>query len=358
MATADLGSMYQRLDPKEIVATTETLHQRIKERFPKRALTRVCEELKGTAAEAGRVADYIKKPNWGFRVTIGLVFLIAASALVGVLCMANVRDDLGGISDYIQGIQALAQILVYMGATVYFLFNIEGRRKHALVMKHINDLRSIAHVVDMHQLTKDPERLCNGHHDTASSPVRTMTPFELKRYLNYCSEMLAIVSKIATIYVQDLNDPTAGKAAGDIEDITTGLSRKIWQKINLIDHHYPLRTHQDAMTEPLPLIHILRNELSLCKKPSSTITGVEEETGVEHVTCDECLKAVPPEHLVLFCPACNKQHLDIPDGEIDWSKHLHRTHKCVNTPEGPNTGCGNLWRPKKIPTFGVASVST
>ena len=323
-------TMYQRLDPKEIVATAETLHQRIAERFPNRKLTNVCEELKGTAAEAGRVADYIKKPNWGFRVTVGLVFVIAASVLITLLCKAHVRDDLGGISDYIQGIQALAQIFVYMGLIVAFLFSIEGKRKHALVMKHINDLRSIAHVVDMHQLTKDPERLCNGHHDTASSPARTMSPFELKRYLNYCSEMLAIVSKIATIYVQDLNDPTAGKAAGDIEDITTGLSRKIWQKINLVERLAP---------------HDHVQHMGLCRSAN-----------VDEVSCDECLKAMPPEHLILFCPACNKQHLDVPDGEIDWSTHLHRTHKCVNTPEGPNTGCGNLWRPKKTPTFGVASV--
>ncbi len=99
-------------------------------------------------------------------------------------------------------------------------------------------------------------------------------------------------------------------------------------------------------------VHILENGLNLCQREAS-----EGVLNPSEATCDECLKAVPPEYLELFCPACGKQHLDIDDGEIDWSKRIHRTHKCVNTPEGPNTGCGHLWRPKNVPTFGVASSS-
>jgi len=34
-----------------------------------------------------------------------------------------------------------------------------------------------------------------------------MTHFELTRYLDYCSEMLALISKIAAIYVQRSHDP-------------------------------------------------------------------------------------------------------------------------------------------------------
>ena len=37
--------------------------------------------------------------------------------------------------------------------------------------------------------------MSGGGPDTPSSPLRRMTPFELTRYLDYCSEMLAIISK-------------------------------------------------------------------------------------------------------------------------------------------------------------------
>jgi len=97
-------------------------------------------------------------------------------------------------------------------------------------------LRSFAHIIDLHQLTKDPERLpAVGGDSTASSPKRDMSPFLLARYLDYASEMLALVSTIAAIYVQRFDDAATMNAASDIEILTVGLSRKIWQKITILD---------------------------------------------------------------------------------------------------------------------------
>lgn len=63
---------------------------------------------------------------------------------------------------------------------------------------------------------------------------------------------------------------------------------------------------------------------------------------------------IEAERLVLHCPACGKQHLDVLESDgVDWSKKPHRKHLCKNTPEGPNTGCGHLWRPKETNTVGV-----
>ena len=93
----------------------------------------------------------------------------------------------------------------------------------------------MAHIVDMHQLTKDPERLLQGGPATPSSPQRTMTPFELGRYLDYSSEMLSMISKTAAIYVQEFPDSVALDAVNEITSLTNGLSRNIWQKIMLLD---------------------------------------------------------------------------------------------------------------------------
>src|SRR3989454_10962326 len=99
----------------------------------------------------------------------------------------------------------------------------------------------ISHIVDMHQLTKDPDQLLGGSGTATTSPQRTMTRFALSRYLDYCSELLSLTSKVAALYVQDSQDPVLLDAVNDVETLTTGLSRKIWQKIMIIDTLEPSR---------------------------------------------------------------------------------------------------------------------
>ena len=99
----------------------------------------------------------------------------------------------------------------------------------------IHRLRSIAHVVDMHQLTKDPAYLVGPFTQTQASPERTLTRQQLTRYLDYCSEMLALNSKIAALFAQNMEDPVVLNAVNDLESLTQGMAAKIWQKIMILD---------------------------------------------------------------------------------------------------------------------------
>jgi hypothetical protein len=63
------------------------------------------------------------------------------------------------------------------------------------------------HVIDMHQLTKDPSMGVSVAGNTPSSPARTLSRFEITRYLDYCSEMLSLTSKVAVLYAQVFPDP-------------------------------------------------------------------------------------------------------------------------------------------------------
>jgi hypothetical protein len=47
--------------------------------------------------------------------------------------------------------------------------------------------------------------------------------------------MLALVAKVGALYVQDFPDQIALQAVDQIEDLASGLSRKIWQKIMILD---------------------------------------------------------------------------------------------------------------------------
>ncbi len=61
-----------------------------------------------------------------------------------------------------------------------------------------------------------------------------MSQAELGRYLDYCSEMLALTGKLAALYVRNFNDVVALAAVTEVETLTTGLSRKIWQKMMIV----------------------------------------------------------------------------------------------------------------------------
>jgi hypothetical protein len=95
--------------------------------------------------------------------------------------------------------------------------------------------RSIIHVIDMHQLTKDPSMAVSVAGKTASSPPRMLSRFELARYLDYCSEMVSLTSKVAVLYAQTFPDPVVTEAVSEIERVGVGLSQKIWQKIMILE---------------------------------------------------------------------------------------------------------------------------
>src|SRR6185436_19423252 len=119
--------------------------------------------------------------------------------LVGML--VHIRQfQFSDYTNFIQALEASISSVVFIGAAILFLVSWEHRIKRARALKAIHELRAMAHIVDMHQLTKDPESYFGRSHQSASPQRRVMTPFELNRYLDYCSESLALISKIAALY--------------------------------------------------------------------------------------------------------------------------------------------------------------
>ena len=125
--------------------------------------------------------------------------------------------------------------MIFLGVAVVFLGTIERRVKRRRALAAIHELRSLVHIVDMHQLTKDPEIVLDEHTPTESSPERITDRFELARYLDYCSEMLSLSGKVAALYVQYLDDPVVLATVTEVETLATGISGKIWQKIVILD---------------------------------------------------------------------------------------------------------------------------
>jgi|JRHI01.1.fsa_nt_gi hypothetical protein len=224
---------YNSLNPDRIIATLAQLKDRIGERFPRSGLYQVCDELMEMTKKTSARAANISRPKLWFR---GLLAILAAAGAVGAIFighwMLGLRssDELAGT---MQGLEAAVNLVIIIGAAGVFLVTLEARWKRQLALSALNEFRSVAHVIDMHQLTKDPSAL--GGPRTSSSPQRAMTRYELVRYLSYCSEMLSLSSKAAAVYADNIHDSAVVDAVGDIERLTTNLSQKIWQKITLVE---------------------------------------------------------------------------------------------------------------------------
>lgn len=225
----------RQLDSGHLVQTAETLVRRVEERFPESGLFRVASELHAVAREAAQVAAWLGRPLYLLRVGVSVVVLLMLWGIFIGLTRLPLEVRPTGASDVAQLVESAVNDVAFIGIAVYFLFGLETRIKRQRALSELHVLRSLAHIVDMHQLTKDPERLLHPDRDTRSSPQRTMTPFELTRYLDYCSEILALTGKLGALYVQDFDDADTVAAAGSIETLTVGLSQKIWQKIVILE---------------------------------------------------------------------------------------------------------------------------
>jgi hypothetical protein len=247
MSTARLSDEQLRrsalaLDPDRIVETIALLRRRIDERFPGSGLGRVCATLMDIGERTRERLDWVERPNrWLRSATWLTAALLVLGAAAAVIAMGNALRATG-IDDplaLVQAVESAVQEMVFVGVALAFLLTLESRLKRKRALGFMRELRAVAHLVDMHQLTKDPHRITGSAPDTASSPRRELTPQELGRYLDYCSEMVSLTAKIAALYAQRFDDAVVLQAVDEVEDLTTGIAGKTWQKITMLEGEAP-----------------------------------------------------------------------------------------------------------------------
>lgn len=233
---------YRTLDSKLIIETAERLEKRVAERFPHAGLRGVAIELVSLSRDLAKAAKALEAPIWWLRGVV--IAAIAAGALI--FLFVGTILPLGRISgtddavQSVQGIESLINMIILAVLGFLALIRTEERIKRKQVFRKLHGLRSLIHVIDMHQLTKDPAALSTEFKPTSHSPARITDRADLARYLDYCSEMLSITGKVAALFAQSVNDNVVVDGVNDIESLSSNLSRKIWQKITLIDG--PLRS--------------------------------------------------------------------------------------------------------------------
>lgn len=293
------GSRYQRLDSAAVRGSAATLQRRIYARFPRRSLWEVGGELIALVDEVveggGISRRRIRSARLLSRLGVLVVLLVfgTAIALAAASIWSN-PESLGPV-DWLPLLETVVNDLVFAGIAIFFLLAVPQRMERARVLRVLHRLRSLAHVIDMHQLVKVPERLPTARPeaggttspahprgpgagsargggaasseaavgdahgrgagpsgddvppvaadgtDAASSPTTDerggelrMTRSEMTQYLDYCTEMLSLVGKTAALFAEDTTDGDVLDAVEGIETLTSDMARKVWQKIAII----------------------------------------------------------------------------------------------------------------------------
>ena len=160
------------------------------------------------------------------------VAIIAPTIIVtGALELQNEAPYLISLALLVSGISTL----IYLGLAVLFLITLEMRIKRRRALRALQELRALAHVIDMHQLSKDPQWYEHRESSPWDRESEHMDPYLLGRYLDYCVDLLALIGKLAALYAQNSQDGVVLQAVEEVENLTSTLATKIWQKIMLID---------------------------------------------------------------------------------------------------------------------------
>lgn len=224
---------YSELQPEKIESTARELAVRVAERFPDNGISRVSGALAQLSSKHIGYAGAAARRNWPMQIVSVLIVLAGlAGAGWGVWQLLELFGMDAREIGSIQGLDSVLNIMIVTGAAIWFVLNLESRQRQARVLARLHELRALAHVIDMHQLRKDPTTYYRA--PTAHSPNRDLTEASLMAYLDYCAEMLAIIGKLAALYMQKTSDSVVIDAANDIEALAGGFSQKIWLKINVL----------------------------------------------------------------------------------------------------------------------------
>jgi len=237
MTPPQMISSYYQLDTEKVAQTASRLVDRVSGRFPGSGLSKVAEGLLRACQATDERLQRLQSPYWPLR-TLSYALICALIALVVLGTTTGIQwegsNTTFSFREFVMTFEPLLSSVVFLGAFILFAWTMERRWKQRQALKALNELRSFAHIIDMHQLRKDPERSTSSLHTEEITEEPPLSVFEMGRYLDYCSELLSIVSKISALYAQSLPDPVTLSGVDQVEALATGLSRKIWQKIMLL----------------------------------------------------------------------------------------------------------------------------
>ena len=234
--TSPAGDEVQ-LAADHVGTTVAHLERRIFARFGERGLTKAARDLGQLVvlvqSQAEQSHDRLRRRT--------LVARAASIAIVGATVVAlvfglrsAVLEGLARTTDWVPLVESVVNDLVFAAIAVVFLWAFPERLERRTLLGLLHRMRSLAHVIDMHQLSKDPEQLSPSYEATPQSILHGLDADQLYHYLTYCSEMLSLTAKTSALCGEHSTDGVVLETISYIETLTTELSNKIWHKISLL----------------------------------------------------------------------------------------------------------------------------
>jgi hypothetical protein len=234
--TSPSGDAVQ-LAADHVGATVAQLERRIYARFGERGLTKASRDLARLVVlvqtEAALSRARLRRMTFGAR-TVGIVIVTATVVALVFSLHSVVMNGLARSADWVPLVESVINDVVFAAIAVVFLWAFPERLERRSMLGLLHRLRSLAHVIDMHQLSKDPEQVSPTYTPTAESVAHGLDADQLHHYLNYCSEMLSLTAKTAALCAEHSTDGVVLETVSYIETLTTELCNKIWQKISLL----------------------------------------------------------------------------------------------------------------------------
>ena len=235
------GDLAPRLDSAYVEQTVARLEARIRARFPDRRLGDAAHALRTAVPQIhdGFEASKSRRRHvrWAARVASAVIVVVTVAALVLALRDPVLHGTESSV-DWLPIIESTVNDVIFGSIAVFFLWALPERAERRTLLDLLHRLRSLAHVVDMHQLDKDPEQTRAEYHPTSFSPARPiMNAEQLHFYLDYCSELVSLIAKTAALCAERTSDPVVLGTVSEIETVTSHMSQKIWQKISLLPDH-------------------------------------------------------------------------------------------------------------------------
>jgi hypothetical protein len=238
-ATQEPKKLKLALTHEYVGETAKRLVERIHSRFDDDDLTNIARQVFDVAtmsekriARALRVGFFIRLLTWPVVIAVGF----GIAAWIKSLHLAIQVNDAG---DLAQSLDSVLQLILVLGAGGWFLLSIGTKVQRRSLFKALQELHALAQVIDLVQLDKDPDRLhFSSEQRTENSPTlgKANTAFLLSRYLDYCSELLSVLSKIACLYRERVSDEAVLSRLGDFDRLASQLRSNIGSKMGLIAH--------------------------------------------------------------------------------------------------------------------------
>ena len=179
---ADRFQQGTSLEHARLVKLLQEQMAHIEKRFGDRGLYDVSKKVYDSFERAPKITREILKPNYWIRIVV--VFLAVLMLLTIVMGFSQLNFGLGDGWSVLEGIEAGISTLVYSGIAIIFLVSLEIRQRRQRTLKALQELRALAHVLDMHQMNKDPEQLVFTAELSDEGAESVMSPFLLERYLD------------------------------------------------------------------------------------------------------------------------------------------------------------------------------